>query len=159
MIFDALTYLFYALVVVAFIQPNAPRFFAAVTFVSVTISHELFLSHYDGLAYYGSAALFDLGIIAITSGIRPVPKMVLSLHKICLASMVLNLVGWGLWFFYLPPVVYDASFVILYVWALLTFINRSGLDVGGYTMDSWASCFCFHRYTWGFNFHKHDGKI
>lgn len=159
MIYNAITYLFLALAVVAFIQPNAPRFFAAVTFVSVTFLHELFLSHYDGLLYYGSAALFDLFIIVITSGIHPVPKMVLSLHKICIASILINLAGWVLWFFYFPPLVYDAAFVVLYVWALITLINRNGLDVGGYTLDSWATCFRFNRSAWGGYLYKHGGKV
>lgn len=156
---DAITYLFYALAVVAFIQPNAPRFYAAVTFVSLTFLHELFLSHYDGLLYYGSAALFDLFIIVLTSWIHPVPKMVINLHKICIASILINLAGWSLWFFYFPPLAYDAAFAALYVWALITLINRSGLDVGGYTLDSWAACFRFNRYSWRNYSYKHGGKI
>ena len=159
MIYSAITALFVALFVVAFIQPNAPRFFAAVAFVSITLLHELFLSDYDGLLYYGSAALFDLAIIILTSGINPVPKMVLSLHKICVASILVNLLGWVIWFFYFPPLIYDAAFVALYVWALITLINRSGLDVGGYTLDSWATCFRFNRYSWRSYSYKHGGKI
>ena len=100
MIYEAITLLIYAVLIVAFLQPNAPRFFAAVTFISITLLHELLLSSYDGLQYYGSAALLDLAIIIITSGINPVPKMVLSLHKICIVSIIVNLAGWVLWFFY-----------------------------------------------------------
>lgn len=146
MMYDAITYLLYSLVVVAFIQPNAPRFFAALAFVSITFLHEVFLSGCDGLAYYGSAALFDLLIIAVTSGIRPVPKMVLSLHRICLVSMLANFAGWVIWFAYLPPFVYDATFVAIYVWALMILIRRNGQDVGGYTLASWGTCFRFNRY-------------
>lgn len=159
MTIDALTWLFYALTVVAFIQPNAPRFFAAVLFVSITLTHEIFLSHLDGLMYYGSAALLDLAIIVLTSGINPVPRMVLSLHRVCIASIVLNLAGWVLWFFYFPPLLYDLAFVTLYAWALWIFTKRDRADVGGYTLGSWASCFRFDRSAWAIHLIKHGGKV
>lgn len=159
MIYDAITYLFYALMAVAFIQPNAPRLFAAALFVSITLTHELFLSDLDGLMYYGSAALFDLAIIVLTSGINPVPRMVLSLHRVCIASIIINLVGWALWFFYFPPLFYDLSFVALYAWALWVFIRRDRADVGGYSLASWASCFRFDRSPWLSYLNKYKGEI
>lgn len=161
MIGDVITYLIYALVVVAFIQPNAPRLFAAVSFVAIISLHEFLLSHLDGFQYYGSAALFDLLIIVLTSGINPVPKMVLSLHKVCITSILANLAGWLLWFLYYPPLAYDAAFVAIYAWALMTLIKRDGLHgmVGGYTMDSWATCFRFNRLTWARYFNKNARKI
>ena len=154
-----LTYLFYALFIAAFIQPNAPRLFAAVSFVMITLLHESLLSELDGLQYYGSAALFDLGVIIITSGINPVPKMVLSLHRLCIASIVANLFGWLLWFFYSPPFLYDAAFVGIYIWALYILVERDALNVGDYSLDSWASCFRFNRDTWASYFNKHGGKV
>lgn len=126
------------------IQPNVPRLFAAMLFVGLTLSHELFLSHLDGLAYYGSAALLDLGIIILTSGINPVPQMVINLHRICKVSIFLNVAGWYIWSAYLPPVAYDLAFMALYGWTLLILIKRDGADVGGFTMDSWNSCFHFN---------------
>lgn len=135
-------------VIAALLQPNAPRLFAACIFTGIILLHELVLSSYTGLQYYGSAALFDLAIIAITSGINPMPKMVISLHKICMLFIFANLAGWVLWFFYYPPLVYDAAMVLIYAWALVTLINRDGLNVGGYTLSSWASCFRFNRSPW-----------
>ena len=154
-----ITVLLGAIILVAFFQPNAPRLFAALSFVGITLSHELFLSNLDGLQYYGSAALFDLVIIILTSGINPVPKMVIDLHRICMVSIIANLVGWVLWFFYVPPLFYDASFAVIYTWTLITLINRNGSDVGGYTLDSWASCFRFNRYSSGYYHHKNGGKV
>jgi hypothetical protein len=161
MIYGIITCLIYALLVVAFIQPNAPRLFAAVSFAAIISSHELLLSDLEGLQYYGSAALFDLAIIILTSGINPVPKMVLSLHRICITSILANLAGWVLWLFYYPPLAYDATFAAIYVWALVTLIKRDGLHgmVGGYTMDSWATCFRFNRRPWYSYLSNHGGKI
>jgi hypothetical protein len=153
------TTLVFLVVAFAFLQPSAPRFFAAVSFVSITLLHELLLSDYVGLMYYGSAALFDLGIIILTSGISPVPKMVLTLHKICMVSILANLAGWLMWFLYYPPLAYDAAFAIIYAWTLITLINRDSLDVGGYTLDSWASCFRFDSSPWALYISKHTGKL
>lgn len=128
----------------ALFQPNAPRLFAAVAFAAITLCHHVFLSDLDGLYYYGSAALFDLAIIILTSGINPVPDMVLSLHRICFVSILANLAGWILWACYLPPLAYNISFGVIYLWAVITLIKRNGDDVGGFTLGSWASCFRFN---------------
>lgn len=159
MIYDAITYLIYALVVVALIQPNAPRLFAAVVFVAVISLHEALFSPLDGLQYYGSAALFDLLIIVLTSGINPVPRMVLSLHRLCIVSILANMAGWVIWFFYFPPLAYDLAFVAINSWALFILIKRDGANVGGYSLDSWASCFRFNRSPWAVHFNQYGGKI
>lgn len=139
-------------------QATAPRFFAAFVFVGVTLLHEVFLADADGLLYYGSAALFDLAIVILLSGVHPLPKMVLALQQICIVSIFVNLFGWVLWVLYLPPTAYNTSFVLLYFWALLALINRGANDVGGYTMASWATCFRFHRRTRGMGLFKHGGE-
>lgn len=113
------------------------------------MAHDAFLSHLDGLSYYGSAALFDLLAIILMSGIRPVPVMVVRLQRICVASIALNAAGWVLWASYFPPLAYDLLFICVYLWALITLLLRdSAHDVGGYTMDRWRSCVCFNRPAW-----------
>lgn len=147
-----------ALVLAALTQPTAPRLFAAFIFVGVTLSHDFLLSDLDGFAYYGSAALFDLCIIAATSGINPIPRTVITLHKICLVSMMANLFGWILWFSYFPPDVYNAILMATYTWALITLIIRGRADVGSFTIDSWATCFRFADCARGGYFHKYKGE-
>ena len=126
-------------------QPNANRLFAALVFAGLTLAHDLYLSDLDGLAYYGSAALMDLAIIILTSGIYPVPAMVVRLHQICLFSIIANCAGWVMWQAYLPPTVYDAMFVFIYIWAVIAMIKKDSGDVGGYSMDSWRANFRFNR--------------
>jgi len=140
-----ITVLLSLIAVTVLFQPNAPRFFAAVVFVVITLSHEFFMSDFEGLAYYGSAALFDMGIIMLTSGINPVHQMVIDLQRICLASVFVNFMGYFIWLFYLPSTVYDMSFMVLYTWTLIILTERNGADVGGYRLDSWYSCFRFNR--------------
>lgn len=139
------TILLSAIGLAVLLQPNAPRFFAALMFASATLSHELFLSHLDGLMYYGSAALIDLAIIILTSGINPVPKMVIALHRICTVSIIANFAGWVMWSLYLPPLTYDLMFMVIYAYTLIILIRKDGVDVGGYGVDSWRSCFHFDQ--------------
>jgi hypothetical protein len=120
-----------ATLVVAFLfQPNRVRLYAAGCFVGVAWTHELFLSDLDGLAYYGSAALFDLGVIILTSYIRPVPPIVLRLHVVCLASILVNSMGWALWWLYLSPALYNAAFVAVYSSAVVAILWSDKADVG-----------------------------
>jgi len=153
------TWLLGGLALAAAMQPNAPRFFAAVLFVSATLLHELFLSDTEGALYYGTAALFDLAIIILTTGISPIPRMVIDLHKICMYSIVANFFGWVLWRNYLPPLAYDTAFVVVYAWALITLIKRNGHDVGGYSMDSWRSCFRVYHRAWGRYRNQHQSQV
>ena len=155
-----ITYLLYGMAVAALVQPNAPRLFAALVFSSLILTHDGFLSDLDGLAYYGSAALFDLLAIILMSGIHPVPRLVVRLQLICLLSVCLNAIGWALWVTYLPPLIYDWAFLALYTWAVITLIQRDGAhDVGGYTMDRWRSCIRFDRAAWVVRLLKDGNKV
>lgn len=117
-------------------QGTAPRTMVAVVFVSLTLAHEIFLSVYDGLLYYGSAALFDAAIIITISGIRPLPKLVLDLHRVCVVSILTNFLGWCAWYFYMPPGAYNTAFLFLYTWAFMVLITKGSPDVGSNAMDS-----------------------
>jgi hypothetical protein len=159
MISMVITALLCCALVASIFQPNAPRLFAAGIFLALTASHELFLSSLDGFRYYGSAALLDLLIIILTSGVRPLPAMVLTLHRICAASILVNGVGWVIWALYYPPVLYDLSFVALYAWLIFTLTRKDPENVGVDTMDRGRSCFRFDRSTCGDLLNKHGGKI
>lgn len=152
------TALLVLIAIMAFIQPNAPRMYAALLFVGLTIFHELFFSHLYGILYYGSAALLDLGIIMLASGISPIPRMVITLNRICLASIVVNFAGWVIWSSYLPPMAYDLAFVVIYLWALITLIKRDGSDVRDFSVGGWSSCFRFNPDTGLLVRFKHEGQ-
>jgi len=143
--------------VVALIQPNMSRLFGAVIFAGLTLLHDLCLSDLDGLAYYGSAALTDSAIIILTSGIFPIPVMVVRLHYICLISILVNAAGWVMWMAYLPPTIYDIAFIVVYLCVIITMIRKDTSDVGGYSLDSWRTILSFNRITsWRIN-HQYKG--
>jgi hypothetical protein len=125
-----ITALLAALVVAFLFQPNRVRLYVAGCFVGLAWVHELFLSDLDGLAYYGSAALFDLGVIMATAYIKPVPQIVPRIHIVCFASILCNSIGWVLWWFYVSPVFYNAAFMAVYLAAVVAILWGDNADVG-----------------------------
>lgn len=129
------------LIAAAFLQPTATRFFAAVVFVLVAWTHELAFAHLEGFVYYASAAAGALAVILATSFLADPPRTVLTLHRICLASIVLNFAGWLLWRAYLPPDPYNTAMLGVFIWALITFISRDKQDAmgGDTTLGRWLA--------------------
>ena len=142
-----ITGLIYALFITACFQPTKPRLYVALTFTSVTLAHDIFLSSLDGFAYYGSAALGDLLIVVIISNIRPILKMTVELNKICMISIFTNLFGWSLWVFYFLPVAYNSMFVLIYAVALFTLIKRDTLNVGNHLLGGGRFGYSINRST------------
>lgn len=148
--------LIYSIVIATLLQPNAGRMLAAAVFAVVTLSHEVVLFDLDGLAYYASAALFDLGIIVALGAMTNISKLALRLQRVCAASILVNAVGWALWVTYYPPALYNHSFVVIYGWALYTLLTGSTRDdVGGVAMDGGYPRFCFDHSPRAFGYYNH----
>lgn len=126
--------LFVLVLLAAFMQPTPERAYAAGVFVSLTLVHEAALSHLEGFAYYGSAALFDLFVILATRAVRPLSQTIIDLHRLCLVCILLNLGGWVLWRSYSDPAAYNVAFLVVYAWALVIFSTRKRADVGGFAV-------------------------
>ena len=115
-------------------QPNSQRLFVGLAYSVLLIASDLLLSNSMGLLYYYGSAVFDVATIIIISRVAKVSSMVLTIQKICLVSILLNFFGWVMWELYMPPVMYNSLFIALYVYALLTLVRRSSIDVGEYTL-------------------------
>lgn len=120
------------------IQPNRHRLFAGLVYSWLLVANDMMLFEKEGFAYYGVSALFDLATIIIISCAVKVSSMAITIQKICLASICLNFLGWVMWTLYMPPVVYNSLYVVLYVCALLTLIKRNKTDVGD--LASYRGC-------------------
>lgn len=159
MLYGLITFLISALAVGVLFQGNAQRFYAAGIFSGAAYLHEFLLSETTGIIYYGSAALFELVIVVLLSGINPLPKMALRLQIISFLFVLTHLFGWVIWFFYFPPFLYDLACAVLFSLALITLILRDKKDVGSFALDCWLSCFRFDRNTLLFHNFKHKGKV
>lgn len=110
-------------------QPTRERFVAGAAFAAFLVLHDLLLASADGFAYYGSAALVDLIIVALLHKIEPLPTMALALQRLCVVSIVTNFAGFLLWYNYSPPTAYNVAFLILNAWAVWI-LTRDVRDVG-----------------------------
>ena len=158
-LYSTITWLINALIVGILFQQNAQRFYAACVFSGITYAHELLMSNADGLMYYASAALFDLLIVIVLGMIAPLPKMVLRLQIISFGFVLVNFLGWIMWYAYQPAVLYDCLCAILFSLSFITLLLRDKKDVGGFTMDGWRSCFRINRASLLFYTLKHEKKV
>jgi hypothetical protein len=131
-------YLTYALLLLVLVQPSIGRAYVAGVFALFTAVHNLFMYPLDGIAYYASDAVFYLFVIAATGLLTDVTRFTIQLHRICIAAIILDALGWVVWMLYLPPDVYNVAFMALYAIAIVVFIRRDEADGRGYTMDNWG---------------------
>lgn len=133
-----------ALIVIALFQHDTRRFYAAFVFAGLTVLHDPLFGDLDGLAYYGSAALTDLLILTLLAGVYPVPKMVISLQFMSIVSVILNGIGYVMWFNWMVPTVYNSLFIVFYVCSILVMLGKDGENVGIHGVYGWRSCFRFY---------------
>jgi hypothetical protein len=138
----------------AILQPTPARQKAALVFAGLTLLHEIVFKNLDGLWYYGSAAFVDMAIISITANLKYTPRLIRDLHRVCLASIILNASGWIMWMLYLSPVSYNVSFIFLYAWSVIVLLRRDRQYAGDNLLDSWADCFRFNNSAGFHNYRK-----
>ena len=125
---------------------NQKRRPTALIFALFTLGHDMLMSGLDGLAYYGSAALFDLCVITCLANIRQSSRLTVSLLKVSLVSIVLNFIVWLMWITYLPPLLYNLSYGVLYSYVIITLIKNEGVEHGDFKLGRWANCFRVYSY-------------
>lgn len=84
------------------------------------------------LTFHGSAALCDL-ILLYAVPVFLADRLCDDMQALCIASMVVNFVGWILYMAYAPPIFYNViSWVVAYVqWGRLLLVDRDDIDPMG----------------------------
>ena len=103
-----------AITLLVFYQPVGTRYNVAIIFASITLAFDCFCSSLPGELYYFCAAIADLGIVFCIYKLKTYDWLAESLQRLCLISVVLNLLGWIMYEMYLPPNLYNLSFIIFY---------------------------------------------
>lgn len=75
------------------------------------------LGFFNGYWYYVCAAGVDLMIINTLNHVAP-SRTTYHLQRLCFVALVVNFIGWLMWFSYLPPTAYNAAFIVIYVTAV-----------------------------------------
>lgn len=143
--------LIFLILLAGFVQPSAPRLFSAFIFVGASIGLIIadkldLLSDY---MLYMSSALASVLVMILLSASVLVSSVVLTLHKICLAAILLNLGGYIAYELDLSYLGYNLSFSILYIITIITLLKKDGRsDVGGFDSNSWRATISFNFRSW-----------
>ena len=119
----------------AIIQPSEEGRFAAGCIAFTAVFHEVYFSHLEGLPYHLSASLFALLVILAVNKLDYVSSLTVSIQYACLASVVVNAIGWVLWREYFPPMAYDSAILLIYAWIVAILVKGSNGRGRGVTMD------------------------
>ena len=112
--------IYVALILAVIIRPSV----AAFVFVFVAIVHIAIADTFNDPSYYLSAALFDLFVVSFLASMDKVTLKIIQLQILSGVSLLTNFIGWGMWFAYLNPTVYNAIFTALYLIALIVITQK-----------------------------------
>lgn len=143
-------FLVYTLVLSALIQASKDRFYVALIFSMLTLTHNIISASFSPLLMYFSAAITDLLIVCLimTSSSEMTRKLII----VSIWSIVLNGIGYILWQYYVSPFAYDLAFICLYTYAIISM--HRGNDVGHNT-GNWHDIWILGRISKGFgNLHS-----
>lgn len=121
-------------------QPSSERMGAACVYAGVNLAHLALISPWiGGYGYYLSAAMADIFIMAIIIQMPRITAVAISLLRVCLVEVIVNAIGWILWFKYFEPALYNSTFYLIYGWIVLILMRKDRADdVGGYKVDHWT---------------------
>jgi len=154
MMFLVITVLLYGCAVIALFR----RVYVAIPLTVLNIFHDLISPNLGDTAYYVAAGVVDVFAMIDLTKIRPIPKIIVQLHLICFVSILVNFAGWIIYMLWLPPEIYDAACVIVYMGLFIVLIQRGGcVDVGCYSVGSWFIGFWRNNYTRLCDLFKHEG--
>jgi len=105
-------------------QKIPARRFVACVIAATEALHYGFFNELDGLMYYGSAALFDLLAIILIVNLAIPTVLAKQMLFISAISIAFNYIGWTLWLTYMPPTIYNWSFIVLNLCTIICLIKR-----------------------------------
>lgn len=94
----------------------------------------------DGYIYHLGAAITDLVIIIALSKTIKLTPTIINLQKIALWFIYTNVLGWIIYEFYYPPLIYNALCLALFISALVVAAKKGGSGYVGYNSND----FVFH---------------
>jgi len=110
--------------VLCLVQKIPARRFVACVIAGTEVLHYGFFNDLDGIMYYGSAALFDLLTIILIVNLAIPTALAKQMLFVSAISIAFNYIGWMLWLTYMPPTLYNWSFIVLNLCTIICLIKR-----------------------------------
>lgn len=115
-----ITGLMIVIAIVAFTQNDPARKWASWIVATVTVGFDWAYGNAPAPQYFIYAALADLLLIVVLSSIANPTKIVFRLMTINALFIIVNAVGWAMWYIYQPDTLYVTMSIILYIMTLIT---------------------------------------
>lgn len=110
-----ITLMMFMMIVTLVLQRDVNRFISALTFVTITIcADELFIDAPTEW-YFLLCALADLLIIVLLASLPRPTTLCIRLIYVSLSFIVLQYIGWQMWYLYQPSTLYESLATLLYV--------------------------------------------
>lgn len=140
-------------------QPNRQRFAVALIASFTPIVHDLLFGGVEGVDYFTSASLACLVAVILVGVVNPVSWTALSIQRIFLGMIGLNILGAFIYWHGYNPAIYANLFYCAYAFAAVVLLTRDRADVGGHGVDRGG--FEIHRYcgVWLRSLPENKGKI
>ena len=107
-------------------------------FAGPTLIHNFLMYELEGIAYYGSDALFYLLILFALNKLVKSTDLTFEIAKVCIVAVALDGVGLVAWLSWQPMDGYNVAFMALYAYAALQLLKRDKADDrGGYEVGGW----------------------
>lgn len=119
-------YVILAVVVLTAFQPNLPRLLCGVFLMLGFGAFYLLDPHLSDIAYYVVAGVIDLLLVYVMGAVRPITLTTIRLQRACLASLVVNALGFLLWWAYIGAVYYNAAMWLVHLYILITMLRAGG---------------------------------
>lgn len=115
-----------ALIAALMVRPHKACF----VFVFVATIFHITCGELDGSLYFPLAALCDFTVTGLLYNLR-IDRKVYEMMLMSVISLILNLVGWLLWFTYQPPDAYVTLFGIFYITVIVLILRKDDKNAGG----------------------------
>lgn len=128
----------------AIFQPTRERLEAAGYYAGLGIAHMVFFYFWllyagermDGITYFVTAVAASYLAMELMTRVERVVGVIISLHRVCLAEIGLNMLGLYLWYNELTPSFNVYAFIILRIYVISVLLRKDHADdMGGYTIS------------------------
>jgi len=107
-----------------FIQPSLERKLMCLMLAIVNGGHSQMFGASTDITYYLSAAIADFVLVAFLIALYPKTKICLHLACLCTISILINAVGYGMYYLWYEPKIYNLACNVLYTALIIRLMLR-----------------------------------
>lgn len=135
MVWDALSIVVLA---VAVSQPSMDRIIPAMVYAFAQIGYIAATRFIDDGSMFIVGATLSALTMAVIINLKAFPELSVTIHRVCIAEIILNAVGWVMWWNYYELNLYNIGSLLIQMWVIAAMLRRDKADARGDKMDNWS---------------------